>query len=342
MHGQFVWYELTTSDVASALKFYPAVTGWGTEEFDQMQYTEWTSDSAPLGGVVQLRPDQLAQGTRSNWIPYISVTDVDSAARQVSSLGGAVHFGPHDIPGTGRFAIVKDPQGALFAVYTALEDAPGFDGTRRLGRFVWHELMTSNPEAAFEFYRKMFGWQKTSASDMGPDIGMYQMFGMNDAEYGGMFKGAGRMAGVPPFWTCYVHVKDVKKAAKTATTLGGQVVNGPMEVPGGDLIAVIMDPQGAAFAVHQGPASEVAKAAASAPRTGRKRARAKFKVKAKAKTKTRTKTKSKAKAARTKPKARAGAKARGKARARPRKKTKAKARPRAHTRAKSKKKGRRR
>jgi uncharacterized protein len=260
MHGQFVWYELMTSDAAAALRFYPAVTGWGTDEFDKMQYTMWTANSVPLGGVMQLRPEQLGN-TPSHWLPYIAVNDVDAAAKQVTSLGGALHHGPIDIPGTGRAAIMTDPQGAFFAIYKSVEDSPGFDGTRKPGHFVWHELMTSDMNAAYEFYRKMFGWEKTSAFDMGPDVGMYQMYGQRGAEYGGIFNASGRMAGMPPFWTCYVHVKDVKKAAAVATKLGGQLVNGPMEVPGGDIIAVVMDPQGAAFALHQNPIAAPARMA---------------------------------------------------------------------------------
>jgi len=326
MHGQFVWYELLTSDTASALKFYPAITGWGTEEFDQTQYTMWTSDKEPLGGVMQLRPDQLAQGRPSSWVPYIAVYDVDAAVKQVTSLGGSVQFGPRDIPGTGRFAIMTDPQKAVFAIYKAIDDSPGFDGTRKPGRFVWHELLTTDVDAAFDFYRKMFGWEKTTASDMGPDVGMYQMYGMKGAEYGGIFKGTGRTANLPPFWTCYVHVKDVKKAAQTATKLGGQVVSGPLEIPGGEWVAMIVDPQGAAFAVHQN-----ALAPTSTPKA-RPKAKAKTKKKAKAKTKAKTKAKSKSKSK---------SKARAKARPSARKQAKARSRPRPRAKAKKKKARRR-
>jgi predicted enzyme related to lactoylglutathione lyase len=260
MHGQFTWYDLNTSDVKAALSFYPALTGWGTEEWAEMEYTMWTVDGAPLGGVVQLTPEQKAQGLPNHWMPYVEVRDVDQSATQAESLGGKIWFGPQDIPGTGRFAVLSDPQGAVFAVYKPLEPGYAFDGTRHVGRFVWHELLTSDMDAAFDFYRQMFQWEETNAFDMGPDVGLYRMFGQKGGEYGGMFIGSGRMAEMPPFWTCYVHVKDVEKAAALATKRGGQVVNGPMEVPGGDVIAVIMDPQGAAFAIHQNP-----KAATTSP-----------------------------------------------------------------------------
>ena len=272
MHGQFTWYDLNTSDVKSALSFYPALTGWGTEDWSEMEYTMWTVDGTPLGGVVQLTPEQKAQGLPNHWMPYVEVRDVDQSAAQAQSLGGKVWFGPQDIPGTGRFAVLSDPQGATFAVYKPLEAGYAFDGTRHLGRFVWHELLTSDMDAAFNFYRQMFQWEETSAFDMGPEVGLYRMFGQKGGEYGGMFNRSGRMAGMQPFWTCYVHVKDVEKAAALATKRGGQVVNGPMEVPGGDVIAVIMDPQGAAFAIHQGPKAGGTAPAATPGKPSKKKA----------------------------------------------------------------------
>ena len=53
MHGQFVWYELTTPDVDGAIKFYPKFTNWGTQPFDK-DYTVWTTNGQPLGGIFRL------------------------------------------------------------------------------------------------------------------------------------------------------------------------------------------------------------------------------------------------------------------------------------------------
>ena len=58
------------------------------------------------------------------------------------------------------------------------------------------------------------------------------------------------MAQVPPAWNMYFRVDDVNAAADRAKANGGQVTNGPMEVPGGDWIVNCMDPQGAAFSMH--------------------------------------------------------------------------------------------
>ena len=251
MHGQFVWYELMTSDSVAAKSFYPRLTGWGTEEWDRETYTMWTVNDQPIGGIVQLRPHQLDEGMRPNWLPYIEVDDVDEGVERVGALGGLVLFGPKDIPGTGRFAVVADPQGATFAIYRPFDRAQPFDGRRQLGRFVWHELITTNPIAAFEFYSAMFGWEGTSEFDMGPEMGRYQMFGHGKAEYGGIYKLTWQWGKAPPQWICYAHVRDVRKATAAAGRAGATVMIESMEVPGGDVIGMLTDPQGAIFAVHQ-------------------------------------------------------------------------------------------
>jgi predicted enzyme related to lactoylglutathione lyase len=310
MHGQFVWYELMTSDSSGAKKFYPAVTGWGTEDWDKQQYTMWTVGGVPLGGIVQLRPDQMQQGMPSNWMPYIEAGDVDATARQAVAQGGKVLFGPQDIPGTGRFAVVADPQGAVFAIYKSLSPSEGYDGTPDVGRFAWHELSTTDPVAAYDFYQKLFGWEKTNAFDMGPDLGgMYQMYGRKGKQYGGIYKD---VRGTPPFWLCYIHVADLKSAVSAATKNGAKVMQPPMEVPGGDWVAVLTDPQGAHFALHQAPAKASAKsggAKASKPKKSAAKARKKTtarpakKKKGVARKKAKaTKSKARGKAVRAKPK----------------------------------------
>ena len=249
MHGQFVWYELTTPDVDAARKFYPPITGWGTQQFDK-DYTMWTTSGGPFAGIFKLGPEQRQQGIPPNWMPYIEAGNVDDTARKVTSLGGTVVVPPADIPGTGRFAVVRDPQGATFGLYKSINASRAWDGTPTLGRFSWHELMTTDYQKAFDFYRQLFGWEKTGEMDMG-DGNPYLMYGVKGTMYGGIFTRPPEMASMSPFWLVYVNVKDVKKAVDIATKAGAFVKQPPMEVPGG-MIAIMGDPQGAAFAVHAG------------------------------------------------------------------------------------------
>ena len=211
-----------------------------------MPYTMWMVDDTPVGAVMELPAKARAMGAPSHWLPYIGTGDVDATIEQALSLGGQVLVPTMDIPGVGQFAVLQDPQGASFAVFTSATTggvpATGF------GSFSWHELLTTDPVAAFTFYNALFGWEKTSAMDMGP-MGVYQMFGTDERAYGGMFKTAASMP-APPHWLCYVKVADAKATAASVTATGGEVVNGPMEVPGGDWIVQVQDPQGATIAFH--------------------------------------------------------------------------------------------
>jgi predicted enzyme related to lactoylglutathione lyase len=158
-----------------------------------------------------------------------------------------------DIPNAGKFAVLMDPQGAAFAVYSSDQESPESAWPPNVGEFSWHELATTDREAAFDFYAALFGWEKTEAMDMG-EAGIYQMYGGGGTTLGGMFNKPAEMPG-PPFWLFYIRVPDVEIAVEKVMVLGGQVVNGPMEVPGGDKVAQCLDPQGAAFALHSKPAS---------------------------------------------------------------------------------------
>jgi len=251
--GNFVWYDLMTKDPVAAMQFYAAIAGWGTQQWSQgvgkTPYTMWTAGEKPIGGVMAL-PDELAQrGVPSHWIAYIGTPDVDATAKQAKELGGAVLHEPMDIPTVGRFAVIKDPQGAVFAVFTPLTQTPGRDGAPRPGEISWHELATTDHGSAFDFYAKLFGWVKTESMDMG-EMGTYQMYGRDGKTLGGMFNAS---PGVPTHWFLYVLVDDADQTARTVTEHGGKVLNGPMDIPGGGRIAQCMDPQGAAFAVHANP-----------------------------------------------------------------------------------------
>ena len=125
-----------------------------------------------------------------------------------------------------------------------------------LGGFGWMELATSNHEAAFDFYSKLFGWQALSRMDMGPP-GVYLIFGSDDVQRGGMYK-LHQERSPRPYWLAYAAVANVDAAAAAATAAGGRIIVGPMEVPGGGRIAQVIDPSGAMFAVHSATAAKAA------------------------------------------------------------------------------------
>ena len=251
MHGQFVWYELTTPDVDAATKFYPRFTNWGTQKFDK-DYTMFTTGGVPIAGIFRLNDDMRSKGVPPNWMPYIECDDVDATAAKAKSLGATIMMGPDDIPGTGRFAVVQDPQGAVFGIYRSSNKSIAWDGKNVVGRFSWHELMTTDHETAAKFYNALFNWSQISEMDMGGGQ-MYSMYGQNGTMYGGMFSMNEQWGGMHPFWLVYIHVKDVGKAVAIATKNGGSIKRPQMDIPGGS-IAILGDPQGAGFALHHAAA----------------------------------------------------------------------------------------
>jgi predicted enzyme related to lactoylglutathione lyase len=249
-HGRFIWHELMTGDPAGAEQFYRGVVGWGTQASatGMPDYTIWTANEVPIGGMMKLTADAAAMGAPPSWTAYIEVDDADATIEQAKSLGASVIVGPHTADKVGRFAILRDPAGAVFAIITSA-NTPEPESDPKPLEFSWHELLTTDWKTASEFYGEIFGWKKQSEFDMG-GMGTYYMFGRDRFTYGGMMNKPAEMP-APPHWLHYVQVPDsADAAAERATKAGGKVINGPMEVPGGDRIAAIIDPQGAAFAVH--------------------------------------------------------------------------------------------
>jgi uncharacterized protein len=246
--GRFVWYELLTTDPTAAERFYTGVLGWGTQKWPPRNYTMWTNHGQPVGGLMALSEAARQAGAPPHWMPFVSTPDVDGTAEQARKLGARVLVPPTDTPGVGRWAVLADPQGTPFTAYTPAGGPPADPRPPRIGEFSWHELMTSvDADTAFRFYQTLFGWEKTGEEDMGP-VGKYLLYGVGGHPLGGMFRMTG---GPPPLFWLYVRIEDVDGAAVRVKERGGQVMNGPMDVPGGDRIVQISDPQGAVFALHQ-------------------------------------------------------------------------------------------
>ena len=120
------------------------------------------------------------------------------------------------------------------------------DAYKTHGAFSWSELMTTNPKAATEFYGTLFGW-KVETMDMGS--GPYHVVKVGDTSLGGIMGMPPGAPAMPPMWGCYVTVTNVDETAKKCTSLGGKVLNGPMDIPTVGRFAVIQDPQGAVLNV---------------------------------------------------------------------------------------------
>jgi uncharacterized protein len=249
-HGSPCWYELSTTDLAAAGAFYSSVLGWSVMDAGMDGFTyhlAMAGDQAMVAGMMSL--DHQDGAPPPNWVVYFACTDCDATVDAIRSGGGGVLTEPADIPGTGRFAIVSDPQGAVFGV---LQPEPMEDGSsgrafdqQAEGHGNWHELMSSDPVAAWEFYSAIFGWTKGEAMDM-EAMGTYQLFQHAGSDVGGMMA----LMGSPlSAWLPYFGSDGIDSAVGRIVEGGGTIQNGPMEVPGGAFVAAATDPQGAWFAV---------------------------------------------------------------------------------------------
>lgn len=117
-HGAFSWTELTTSDPRAARNFYGKLLGWQFKEMDvgTGTYAVIEVGGQGVGGIAAIPPN--AAGMPPAWGGYVTVDDVDAVAKRVQGLGGRVLLAPVDIPTVGRFATIRDPQGATISFIT--------------------------------------------------------------------------------------------------------------------------------------------------------------------------------------------------------------------------------
>lgn len=254
-HGDFIWYELLTSDADAAGEFYAKVVGWTTKSAGQpgMDYRFFYAGDGSdtrdgVGGYMAITPDMAAGGARPCWLGYIAVDDVDASIASIVAAGGALQMPAHDIPDVGRIAMVTDPQGVPFYVMRGASDEGSHafaSDAPKLGHCAWNELSTTDPAGAMAFYAQQFGWAKDGDMDMGP-LGKYE-FLRHDFLIGAIMP---KMPEMPvPVWTYYFRVPDIDVALATIRAEGGSILQEPTQIPGGDFAMNAIDPQGAAFAL---------------------------------------------------------------------------------------------
>jgi predicted enzyme related to lactoylglutathione lyase len=261
--GSFIWYELMTTDPDAAAKFYGAVVGWkitgpaNSEGADPaakggVDYRHIVrTDGGGNGGVLALTQEMCDGGARPVWLGYLYVADVDAAVQAIVADGGKSLMPAFDID-VGRIAMVMDPQGLPFYVMKPIPPVDNPHGESdvydRWGEqhVSWNELYTPDLEAAQAFYAKHFNFEFNEKMSMGP-MGDYCFIDHGGQTIGAMMQ---KPPQVPmPLWNFYIRVADLDAAIAAVKAGGGQVINGPMEVPGGDRIINGIDPQGAPFSL---------------------------------------------------------------------------------------------
>ena len=110
------WNELATPDTERAGAFYTGLFDWGVERqpMRDFVYTCFKSGEELKGGMMEINPEWGP--VPPHWLVYFAVDDCDASAAAVTALGGGLRVPPTDVPGVGRFAVLQDPQGAVFAI----------------------------------------------------------------------------------------------------------------------------------------------------------------------------------------------------------------------------------
>jgi predicted enzyme related to lactoylglutathione lyase len=242
--GTFCWADLATTDADAARDFYEALFGWEHEDVPVGEGSTYTILRVDGRSVCALYRQQ-AEGPPA-WLSYVSVEDVDASTARAAELGGSKITGPMDVFEAGRMAVLSDPQGAVFGLWQPRETF-GAELVNDPGAMCTNQLNTPEPEGAQAFYGELFGWRFEAVEGGGqPFWGVYNGEGLN----GGMMPVP--VEAGPPQWLVYFTSADLDGSVANVEELGGRVVVAPMPIPAGR-IAVARDPQGAVFALFEGP-----------------------------------------------------------------------------------------
>ncbi|MFF5159175.1 VOC family protein [Streptomyces sp. NPDC000348] len=246
--GTPCWASLTVHGLEAAEEFYGALFGWEFRPGPRRPgpYVRAVLDGREVAGVGVLPP---ARDLPAAWTPYFASDDVDLTADVVRSCGGTVGVGPLDAADAGRLAIGSDPCGAVFGVRQAAARA-GTSVTGGPGTPAWNELTTFESARTAKFYATVFGYDEEPVVPADPARVTLCLDGRPVAGVHGVGRALPRDRG--PHWTTYFTVSDADDAAERVLRLGGRVLAPPRDGVRGRA-ATVADPEGARFALLQGP-----------------------------------------------------------------------------------------
>ena len=247
--GKFVWYEYMGHDLDAAVDCYSHVVGGTFVDNDMAGFSYKIANTGDYGvaGLMTIPEHARAMGVPPNWTGFVWVNDLEAGIEKLQSAGGKLMNGPMDIPNVGRAAVVADPYGAVFMLFSATGQMPrNAPAPETPGLVGWRELHAGDGDGAWDFYSGQFGWKKDGEMDMGA-MGVYHLFSSAPGEGGGMMTKMPQAPGT--FWAYYFNVEAIDAAVERLTAKGGKLAHGPEEVPGGRWVAQAIDPQGAFFAL---------------------------------------------------------------------------------------------
>jgi uncharacterized protein len=238
------WVDLMVPDQQAALDFYKDLFGWQGEigPPDTGGYSVCTQHGRPVAGIMAATAPDDQPPPPPAWTMYLATEDTDAATERITSNGGALMVPAVDVMDLGRMAVAKDPTGAVFGLWQA-KDFIGARTVNEHGAVIWSELNTSGPDAAKSFYRNL--GIETVPMEGAPG---YHALNVGGRTIGGMQGLENSPPGTPSHWITYFAIDDTDSTVDALTRAGGSVLVPPFDMMAGRM-AVVQDPQGAAFAL---------------------------------------------------------------------------------------------
>jgi uncharacterized protein len=246
--GTFSWVDLATSDLDAAIDLYTDLFGWEVAKEDIPGggvYAMFRKNGKDVAAASLLRDEEKSMGVPPHWNVYITVEDAEQAAKKAEAAGGTILAPAFDVMEYGRMAVIADPTGAAFCVWEPKTNI-GAHLLGETGALSWTELLTNDTEKAGAFYAEVFGYT------LSPWEGDYTIFTQGEKQIAGLMKPPMEM---PPNWGIYFSVEDVDGVWNKVKAAGGQAYLEPTDMPKVGRLAVLADPQGAAFGVIKAPES---------------------------------------------------------------------------------------
>ncbi|CAM4439695.1 VOC family protein [Nocardia ninae] len=255
--GQVVWFEIGTRDATAAEKFYAELFGWSFEldpdsSIDGRRYIRILAPSAPWPmGAIHENPSGGEQLNLS-----LLSADVAADTERLSGLGAEVLVPPTRVAEVTWFAVLADPLGNPFSLFSRTESANLKDRAEAAeqymtessdapppGSMAWFEVGTTDAETTCDFYARAFGWRfEFDESASGKPY--YNVFTGTDYPAGGLYDHGAD--GPDYLMPCFL-ADDVQAQTRFAEKLGATVEYGPASNPDGPVHARIADPAGNRF-----------------------------------------------------------------------------------------------
>jgi uncharacterized protein len=244
--GEFSWNELVTTDETAAAKFYGQVFGWQAEDFPGagVKYSIFKNRGQGVAGLMK-RPSEECP---PQWIGYVTVADVDEAARKAGAAGGQVIMPPFDVPTVGRIALFQDPQGAALGIFQPLKNA----GSCARNRIVWCDIPVTDLDRAIRFYSAVLGAPVTKQEEHGMT---FAVLPHKEHEVGGCLTPSGTSTeGMKPSATgplVYLSCQGrLDEALNTVVPNGGKVLKAKHSIGPYGSRAIVLDSEGNRIALH--------------------------------------------------------------------------------------------